>query len=573
MRGVATLAAVGFVSMLMLFVGPAQAATTFVQDQRVNSLALAYTPDVFAPHDAFGTAIVGNILVTSAQSAIATSIANGVADGSTSWVFEMEGLTDLSGTSDASFTLGVLTPTPVAGSGYDGTSDLDWWYLPDASQFNPDGSAKEHLSASLTNGMLSAGPGGNLDLPINFLGTPLTLALSDVKIQAEPGAASKPLSSTGSPPGHLASEYIDPNLTSFGSMSAGELSGNISAASLAATPVPAVFGQSFSCQSASYYTALNSLLDVFVGGCRNAIETEINPTQPDTVTSTGSGTYHFNVDPLSHQVTSCTQNGGPATLSDCLAGAAYSTDFKFTTDRVIDQLKMADGKLLSVNHGGSGSGSVSGPGINCGPDCSEPYDAGTQVQVTATPSAGSVFAGWTGCDSPSGTTCTMTMGADKSVTATFVTLRKLTVTLSGAGRVSSTPAGIVCGTTCTASYKDGTQVTLTETAKPGSYFAHWSGNCNGIVAATCELAMSADHTAIAVFAAGRPPLCHVPAVKGKTLAAATTAINNVHCAVGTIQRVYSATVAGHVISQLPASGTAHPYRTKVNLKVSLGAKP
>ena len=402
MRGVAPLAAL--VVLLVFFVGPAQAATTFVQDQRVNSLTLSYTTDTFATSNAFGGAIVGTV----AQNQIATGISNGVADGSISWMFEMEGLTDLSGTNDASFNVGILTPAPVAGNGYDGTSDLDWWYSPDASQFNLDGTAKEHLSASFTNGALSAGP-GNLVLPINFAGATVPLTLSDVQIQATTGASSTPLSSSGSPPGHLASEHVDPNLTSFGSMSAGKLTGNISAGSLAAVNVPSGLTGT-ACNN--IYTAANTLLDVFVSGCKAfGLVDEIKPTQPDTVTGTGTGTYKFTAG-QNHAVTGCTHNNVAATLSDCLAGAAYSGYFKFTTDRVIDQLKMADGKVLAVKLGGLGSGSVSGPGIDCGSDCGEPYDAGTEIQLTASATGKSHFAGWTGCDSPSGTTCTMTMDAD-----------------------------------------------------------------------------------------------------------------------------------------------------------------
>jgi hypothetical protein len=41
------------------------------------------------------------------------------------------------------------------------------------------------------------------------------------------------------------------------------------------------------------------------------------------------------------------------------------------------------------------------------------------VTLTATASAGSVFGSWTGCDAPSGSSCTMTMSSAKSVTANF----------------------------------------------------------------------------------------------------------------------------------------------------------
>jgi hypothetical protein len=62
-----------------------------------------------------------------------------------------------------------------------------------------------------------------------------------------------------------------------------------------------------------------------------------------------------------------------------------------------------------------GAGSVS-------PDCSVGcwYDSGTIVILTAAENTGYEFDSWTGCDSPSGNVCTMTMDTDKNVTATFL---------------------------------------------------------------------------------------------------------------------------------------------------------
>jgi hypothetical protein len=73
---------------------------------------------------------------------------------------------------------------------------------------------------------------------------------------------------------------------------------------------------------------------------------------------------------------------------------------------------------LSVSKSGTGSGTVTGNGINCGSDCSETYTADTPVTLSASPDGGSTFAGWSGDCSGTGS-CVLTMNSDKSVTATF----------------------------------------------------------------------------------------------------------------------------------------------------------
>jgi uncharacterized repeat protein (TIGR02543 family) len=75
--------------------------------------------------------------------------------------------------------------------------------------------------------------------------------------------------------------------------------------------------------------------------------------------------------------------------------------------------------VLTVQKSGSGSGTITGGAIGCGSTCSSSVAAGTAVALTATPDAVSTFAGWSGCDGVTGATCNVTMGADRTVTATF----------------------------------------------------------------------------------------------------------------------------------------------------------
>lgn len=75
---------------------------------------------------------------------------------------------------------------------------------------------------------------------------------------------------------------------------------------------------------------------------------------------------------------------------------------------------------LAVTRDGTGSGTVTSvpAGISCGTTCSNYFTAGTQLNLTATPSTGSVFTGWSGVCSGTGT-CTVNMDANKTVSATF----------------------------------------------------------------------------------------------------------------------------------------------------------
>ncbi|MHA2612326.1 MAG: InlB B-repeat-containing protein, partial [bacterium JZ-2024 1] len=74
---------------------------------------------------------------------------------------------------------------------------------------------------------------------------------------------------------------------------------------------------------------------------------------------------------------------------------------------------------LTVNKAGNGSGTITSTdgNINCGSDCSETYTYGTTVTLTASPDAGSSFAGWSG--DPDCSDGQVTMNADKTCTATF----------------------------------------------------------------------------------------------------------------------------------------------------------
>jgi sugar lactone lactonase YvrE len=170
---------------------------------------------------------------------------------------------------------------------------------------------------------------------------------------------------------------------------------------------------------------------------------------------------------------------------------------------------------LEVHKTGSGVGTVTSngnpPRIKCGSACSHEYNQGKVVTLMASPAAHSAFTGWSGCDAEVAGKCEVTMIAAKSVSANFATIPKKTLevqkTGSGQGTVTSVPAGIQCGATCSAPFdQEGPEGTVTLTAAPSltSGFTGWTVNgstatCPGT--GTCEVEMSEDLTVKANFAA------------------------------------------------------------------------
>jgi peptidoglycan/xylan/chitin deacetylase (PgdA/CDA1 family) len=128
---------------------------------------------------------------------------------------------------------------------------------------------------------------------------------------------------------------------------------------------------------------------------------------------------------------------------------------------------------LTVSKSGTGSGTVTSStgGINCGSTCSASLPSGTAVSMSASPSAGSTFAGWSGPCTGTGT-CLVTMTQAQSVGAAF--------TASGGGPVSINVGGAAAGSFIADAYFSGGSTytnsntidtsLLTGTAPPASVF-------------------------------------------------------------------------------------------------------
>ncbi|MBI4847180.1 MAG: SBBP repeat-containing protein [Nitrospirae bacterium] len=176
---------------------------------------------------------------------------------------------------------------------------------------------------------------------------------------------------------------------------------------------------------------------------------------------------------------------------------------------------------LNYTKAGTGSGTVVTTvggvpiGINSSTSASFSFNQGTVVTITATPSAGSIFTGWSGAAGCTGTApCVLTMNAAKAVTGTFDP-NTLTVTKqgTGTGTVTSSTGGINCGATCSANFDPNTLVTLTAaptaTAGSGSVFTGWSGTGGCTGTGTCVLTMNGAKAATATFTLNRLTVTYV----------------------------------------------------------------
>ena len=165
---------------------------------------------------------------------------------------------------------------------------------------------------------------------------------------------------------------------------------------------------------------------------------------------------------------------------------------------------------LNIHRGGLGSGTVTSvpAGISCGSYCYSSFPNHTSITLTATPTAGSSFSGWSGACVGTGMTVNVVLiTKSTSCTANFTlasppTQFSLTVTRTGtgSGTVNSAPVGISCGSICSYGYAQNTVVTLTATATVGSTFTGWSGSCTGTTTST-SIVVNANSSCVATFAA------------------------------------------------------------------------
>lgn len=159
-------------------------------------------------------------------------------------------------------------------------------------------------------------------------------------------------------------------------------------------------------------------------------------------------------------------------------------------------------RQVTVTLGGSGKGEVSSTpgGISCGGSCSQLYDEGSAVTLTAQPAPGSTFVGWSGACTGKHL-CQIDVEQDSAVGAEFrLTRRTLAIAVTGGGDgiVSDPPLGISCGLACSGVYDEGTVAALVAQPAPNSTFGGWR-DCPQPSGNRCVVPLQGDETIGASF--------------------------------------------------------------------------
>ena len=106
----------------------------------------------------------------------------------------------------------------------------------------------------------------------------------------------------------------------------------------------------------------------------------------------------------------------------------------------------------------------------------------------------------------------------------------VTVTVEGAGTITSNPAGIICPTDCTQQYKRNTVVTFTAINGGNYSFSGWGGACTGIDP-TCTVQLTGPTSITAQFTPPAQYPAPVPATgQTKCYTSSSSSGTEIYCA-------------------------------------------
>jgi len=231
--------------------------------------------------------------------------------------------------------------------------------------------------------------------------------------------------------------------------------------------------------------ALLLLLSPLVGGCgakKYELTISVSPSGGGT-TSPAVGTHKYDKD-ASVTITATAATGYQfVNWTGDASGTTATATVTMTSDKSVSANFAKIQYTLTIAKVGNGT---TNPAVG-----THPYDAGTAVSITATADSGWHFVNWSGDATGTTATVSVTMSANKTVTANFA-LSTYTLTMAKVGN------GTIDPDVGAHTYNAATVVDLTATADSGWRFVNWTGDATGTTA-TVSVTMSANKTVTANF--------------------------------------------------------------------------
>ena len=209
-------------------------------------------------------------------------------------------------------------------------------------------------------------------------------------------------------------------------------------------------------------------------------------------------------------------NGGTGSAEACNGSTETSCTFTLEANSSINAAYGAGTPeqplTLKINEG-EGTVVSNPAGITCtgssGKECTEEFEEGAEVTLTASPAAGYRFQSWQSCAGGlNGRQCTVTMSEAKEVGVKFKRVYDLTIVKagSGLGSVYNNKNGLTCTLRCssvTIPFPEGVSFTLSGQAPNAEfYFKEFTGGTGSAAACSgteCTMTLSEASTVEAVF--------------------------------------------------------------------------
>jgi hypothetical protein len=186
------------------------------------------------------------------------------------------------------------------------------------------------------------------------------------------------------------------------------------------------------------------------------------------------------------------------------------------------------------------------------------YADGATVNLTATPNIGYVFSSWSGGVTGSTNPTSVTMSADKTVTANFTAQNyDLTMAVSPSGAGTTSPGAGAH------SYGVNTVVNISATPASGYAFDHWTGDVASTTSASTTVTVSAAKTVTAVFVVVNHTL--TMAVSPSSCGTTNPAVGGHSYAEGTIVDITATPATGYAFANWSGAVTGSTNPTTVTM--------